>query len=149
MRNAGHTINDVPSRYGGNQNIVTYDNQVLPLAYIDGLCCLKIRKPTDQELHSLPLISITSEVPWCPQVGETDPYDGLNEHEDSHCHLMMINKMASHKREPDWEKLQPCFGWKPIDLIKATYKNTTQLAMNHIRLPMREHYKSRFPSLNT
>ena len=62
---------------------------------------------------------------------------------------MMVNKMASHKREPDWEKLQPCFGWKSIDLIKATYKNTTQLATNHIRLPMREHYKSRFPSLNT
>ena len=105
MRNAGHIINDVPSRYGGHQNMVTSDNQVLPLAYLDGLCCLKIRKATEQELHSLPLITITSEVPWCPQVGETDPYDGLNEHEDSHCHLMMVNKMSSHKKEPNWEKL--------------------------------------------
>ena len=149
MCHCGHTVNDVPIRYGGSQTISTYDDQSLLMAYVDGLCCLQIRRPTQEELQSLPLITLTSEVPWCPQVGESDPYNGLVEQEDSHNHLLMVNKMSSNQKEPNWDKIQPCFGWKPIEVIKATYQNTTQLATNNARLPLREHYKSRFPALNT
>jgi hypothetical protein len=35
------------------------------------------------------------------------------------------------KREPDFQKLQPLFGWLSTDLIQKTYKHTTQYA----RLP--------------
>ncbi len=35
-----------------------------------------------------------------------------------------------------------------MDRCKETIKATTQLASNSLRLPLRQHYKSRFPALN-
>ena len=46
------------------------------------------------------------------------------------------------------EYVQWCLGWKPMEVIKKTLEATTQLAQNHVRLPMRMHFKSRFPALN-
>ena len=46
------------------------------------------------------------------------------------------------------DHLQRCLGWKPVDVIESTLKATTQLAENHVRLPMRMHFKSRSPALN-
>ena len=46
------------------------------------------------------------------------------------------------------EQVQRCLGWKPIEVIKKTLEATTQLAQNHVRLPMRMHFKSRFSALN-
>ena len=48
----------------------------------------------------------------------------------------------------DMAHIQRCLGWKPMDVIKKTLENTTQLAENTVRLPMRMHYKSRSPALN-
>ena len=49
-------------------------------------------------------------------------------------------------KEPDYHQLQPHFAWLPIDKIKATWKATTQWYKAEQRLPMRKHYKSRFPA---
>jgi hypothetical protein len=35
-----------------------------------------------------------------------------------------------------------------LDVVKHTVAATTQLAKNVLRLPLRQHFKSRFPSLN-
>lgn len=51
-------------------------------------------------------------------------------------------------KEPDYQQLQPHFAWLPIDKIKATWKATTQWYKAEQRLPMRKHYKSRFPAAN-
>jgi hypothetical protein len=51
-------------------------------------------------------------------------------------------------RTEDIEDLRPCFGWAPVDVIKRTLEATTQMARNVYRLPMRKHFKSRFPALN-
>ena len=48
----------------------------------------------------------------------------------------------------DPKKVQPYLGFRPIDVIKATLKNTTQLARMVIRYPMQRHYKARAPHLN-
>ena len=48
----------------------------------------------------------------------------------------------------DPRKLQPYLGYRPLDIIKATIKNTTQMAKMVIRYPLRRHYKSRVPFLN-
>ena len=48
----------------------------------------------------------------------------------------------------DMEHLSRCLGWKPIDVIKKTLKATTQMADNHVRLPMRMHFKLRYPALH-
>ena len=52
------------------------------------------------------------------------------------------------RMEPDYEKVQACLGFAPIEVIKKTFAKTTQFARNIIRLPFRTHLKSRFPALN-
>ena len=49
---------------------------------------------------------------------------------------------------PDIEALQPCFAWAPVDVIKHTFAVTTRYAKNILHLPLRKHFKSRFPALN-
>jgi hypothetical protein len=49
---------------------------------------------------------------------------------------------------PNFEKLRPVFGWIPPARIKDTIKHTTQYYKAEGRLPMRRHYKSRFPGAN-
>ena len=50
--------------------------------------------------------------------------------------------------KPDYIKLRPNFGFAPIDRIKHTLSNTTQYARMDTRLPLRKHFKSRFPAAN-
>ena len=54
------------------------------------------------------------------------------------------------KQVQDWDLylLQPCLAWLPLDIVKKTLECTTQLAQWHSRLPMRRHWKARFPWLN-
>ena len=60
-----------------------------------------------------------------------------------------VHKMNINPVEPNYDSLQPYFGWMPIDIIKHTFKNTTQYARSiHLYDNMRKHYKSRFPALN-
>ena len=54
----------------------------------------------------------------------------------------------SYKKKPwDYNALRPYFGWKPVEVIKHTMAAATQYAKNVMRLPMRRHFKSRFPAL--
>ena len=52
------------------------------------------------------------------------------------------------KEPPDMEHVQKCLGWKPIPLCEKTLEVTTQYAKNHLHLPLRDHFKARFPALN-
>lgn len=52
------------------------------------------------------------------------------------------------EKPPDYEALRPRFGWAPVDVIAKTFKATTQFARSNHRIPMRHHFKSRFPALN-
>ncbi len=58
---------------------------------------------------------------------------------------------SNHKtrlKEPDYEALRPNFGWAPLDTIKKTFAKTTQFFRNIYHLPLRKHFKSRFPGAN-
>ena len=35
---------------------------------------------------------------------------------------------------PDWEKVQHCLGYLPLEVIKKTYANTTQMAKNYLQI---------------
>ena len=60
-----------------------------------------------------------------------------------------INARKSKKLiERDWTTLRRRLGWLPIEIIKKTFEVTTQLAKVDIRLPLRRHFKSRFPQAN-
>ncbi len=48
----------------------------------------------------------------------------------------------------DPRHLRPYLGWRPIQVVTATLRRTTQLARMIIRHPMRRHLKARFPHMN-
>ena len=147
MRHHGHLVHDVPHRYAGKQCLISADSQyTLPMEYSAGVCALKIRHPTPSELESLPILELTSPELWCPLDGESDPFDGSFDPEDPD--LREMNNKSTKPKDPDWEHIRACLGWKPLDVVKKTYLNTTQYATSHVRMPMRDHFKSRFPALN-
>ena len=66
MRAAGHIVNDVPKRYGGQQCIKLHDGPTIPLFYHQGLCHMKTHFPTDDDLKVLPVFDLTLDTPWNP-----------------------------------------------------------------------------------
>jgi len=66
MRAAGHMVNDVPRRYGGQQCIRLHDGPTIPLYYHQGLCHMKTHYPTDDDLKTLPVFDLTLDTPWNP-----------------------------------------------------------------------------------
>ena len=52
------------------------------------------------------------------------------------------------EEDRDWDHIQKCLGWKPMDVCEKTLKATTQYARNTLCLPLQDHYKARFPALN-
>jgi len=65
-----------------------------------------------------------------------------------------ITKVSSHniqrvkRHDWDYENLRKFFLWRPTQVIQDTLAATTQYARQTLRLPLRRHYKSRFPALN-
>ena len=51
-------------------------------------------------------------------------------------------------KQLDFLRLQPNFGYLPVDRIRHTLSNTTQFARMDTRYPLRKHYKTRFPAAN-
>jgi hypothetical protein len=51
---------------GGKQQIITPDGHYIPLTIIQGLTYLQLQPPTDQELHDLPHVLLTSDHDWDP-----------------------------------------------------------------------------------
>ena len=59
-----------------------------------------------------------------------------------------LNKLATLPKQINWDKLVPCFAWKPQQVIEKTLENTTQYyRTTSDRLPMRQYFKSRTPAL--
>jgi hypothetical protein len=52
-------------------------------------------------------------------------------------------------KELDAQKLCAFLGFRPIDIVRKTLANTTQMARLIIRYPFRKHVKACFPFLNT
>jgi hypothetical protein len=52
-------------------------------------------------------------------------------------------------KDLDAQKLRPFLAFRPIDIVRKTLANTTQMARLIIRYPFRKHVKARFPFLNT
>ena len=59
----------------------------------------------------------------------------------------VANEHETKRMEPDYEKVQACLGFAPIEVIKKTFAKM-EYARNIIHLPFRTHLKSRFPALN-
>jgi hypothetical protein len=87
-----------------------------------------------------------------PRVNATGEYTGnLQDDIDlilADCHQTRTVSNTVTVAKPDLELLRPFFGWVPVDRIKKTIDSTTQFARASVRLPMRKHFKSRFPAYN-
>jgi hypothetical protein len=58
------------------------------------------------------------------------------------------NKHVVGTKQHDFERLAPNFAFVPAERIKQTIDHTTQFARLDTRLPLRKHFKSRFPAAN-
>ena len=61
LEHMGLVVHDTPAAHGGYQMVITREGYIIPLQVKDGLCYMKMRPPTDEELSSLPHVIMTSE----------------------------------------------------------------------------------------
>ena len=106
---------------------------------------------------------MTSDTPWDPDSYNDDHHssdmpsttlppllaDTIEECIHIYKHDILVSKpkcILPHK--PDLNLLRPLFGWCPTTRIRDTLRCTTQWYKAEGRLPMRRHFKSRFPGAN-
>ena len=74
--------------------------------------------------------------------------------EDLQCFINNITTGAIVRRRdepPDWNRVQACMGYAPLENIKRTWFATTQMAKEMVgsaAMSAKEHLKARFPQLN-
>ena len=80
---------------------------------------------------------------------DPDPFS-INIQEQTPATPAMATGGVDSKRSPwDFEKLRPRFGWVPLSVIKYTLEKSTQYYRElYNRIPMRDHWKTRFPAAN-
>ena len=166
-REYGIVINDTAHRHGGTQNILA-DGYDLPLNLLRGLFTMNIREPTEYERINCTRIILTGDQPW--DVGDYDTPNPSTAYtstslipsippiqkllsipfiqEDDMCQVVRANPSNTTVRDVDMLTYQARMGWMPMEVLTHTLSNTTQLAKNYFRLPLRRHFKSRFPQLN-
>ena len=104
---------------------------------------------------------ITHDVPG-PIMGE-DPTDFLLDYEPPSWFPETSFKVAATRKAytttvKPWHRvdhstvdpstLRKYLGWRPVDIVKATLKHTTQLAKTSITYPLQRHFKARNPFSN-
>ena len=153
VRENGGTVDDVSTRHGGTQKI-TKDGVDLPLALRDGLLFLDTRLPTENERRNCIRITLTSDAVWdvgaFESVARSSTLLGMEEslftYIDTGVKLAAVAK--STVEEADLLDIQAKMGWIPLKVVQKTLDCTTRLAKNQLQLPMKQHFKSRFPQLN-
>ena len=178
LRQFGTLVDDTPRKHGGKQRLQTLDGYIIPLSIRDGLPYMDMSPPTDKELAEYPHVFFTADIPWEPQtVNDEYPVDtielsedvliepeyhpySLNEFGDIEAyhvstHPISVSKVTFNinlkkvkKNLHDPDLLSPNFGFAPVQRIEKTLENTTQFARVDTRVPLRKHYKSRFPAAN-
>ena len=67
LRHMGNHVGDTPKLYGGTQSVRTSCGRIIPLSIRGGLPYMDMRTPTEEELESLPRVTMTSDMPWRPE----------------------------------------------------------------------------------
>ena len=150
MLENGVDVQDKAKRHGGFSYLAC-EGRVLPLIMVDAMMCLQIRKPTEQELENCEVIDITSPEPWHPY-DITDEEDTLsiaqyNDLVEMVEHRQLLNYKRHKEEPPKIEKYAPFFLHPGKEIMRQTLKNTTRYGSINMRIPMRQHYKTRNPIL--
>ena len=91
-----------------------------------------------------------------PEEADDDPWELGASHFDCIQHslaafnseIVVYKPKSRLPYKPDYQLLRPLFGWIPLARIRDTIRCTTQWYQADTRLPMRRHFKSRFPGAN-
>jgi hypothetical protein len=147
MEDSGIMV-DTRSRPLGGLQCFECEGYIIPFAIHEAMLCVKIRKPTEQELNTCVLIDVTSAEPWHPEniddLTEKEYDEIVAEHD-----RRKSNMQKSLKIDPDIEKFRGHFLYPGKEVMEKTLQNTTSTRYGSInlRIPMRQHYKSRNPIL--
>ena len=129
-----HRLN--ASGQNGKQ-IFTIEDREVPLEF-DGLkMFVRIRRPTDDDLSTLPMYELTSPLPFVPDNGE-DHENVVNPRRKK------VQVLPGNLPMSIWQKR---LAYAPEDVIRKTFAATTQYGMSveaENRVSGRRHYKSRF-----
>ena len=152
VREYGGVVDDVSTRHGGKQRIHK-DGTDLPLRLNDGLLFLDTRIPTENERQNCTRITLTSDEVWNVSEFESVSYNSTLQHteESLFTYVGQPRIMAPSKSKVDKAdllELQSKMGWMPLKVVGKTLECTTMLAKNHLTLPIKQHFKSRYPQLN-
>ena len=80
--------------------------------------------------------------------GYNDPFNTSDYFLRSCAQQVHGNRMITKPTIQDARKWQPYLGFRPLEVIRRTFENTTQLARLPDRLPMRRHVQGLYPFLN-
>ena len=75
-----------------------------------------------------------------------DHLETFDDYVDKSICLVHLNNV--NPRQHDFNRLKPHFGFVPAKRIQKTIEHTTQFCRLDARLPLRKHFKSRFPAAN-
>ena len=155
-REHGVFIDDVAKRHAGKQQMIIDDVEI-PMSLKNGLFTIACREPTGIELKTCTRLVLTSDEVWEVQKFGDDCDDVIVPqalYEDDAFVGTYVSRTAiadpsiSVEDQANFLEIQAKLGWMPIEVVEKTVQCTTQLAKNYFRLPLRQHYKSRFPQLN-
>jgi len=160
-RQHGMVVNDVARQHGGFQNILAKDLEV-PLSVMNGLLLFDIRTPTEYERLNCTRVVMTGDSLWniedfvddgCQYSNSMTTCDVFGHiFTDSPSHLLNmhtnVNLSQSRVNSIDIKNIQSKLGWILCKIVEKTLVVTTRLAKNHLLLPLRHHFKSRYPQLN-
>ena len=164
-------IDDTPRSLQDNQGVLTPCGRIIPISIRQGLPYMDMVRPTDHQIDMLPHVMFTSDVPWDPSSldDEYEPEDDIPSDDLSlpDYHTYDINDYGElvpdarlghqtqltmprsvQPKQHDFNRLKPNFAFVPVERIKHTLEHTTQYARADARLPLRKHFKTRFPAAN-
>ena len=152
VRENGGIVDDVSARHGGKQRIMK-DGIDLPLDLQDGLLFLNTRLPTENERQNCTRIILTSDAVWNVSEFRSSACNStlLRTEESLFAYVDLPRVLAPSKttvEKDDLLELQSKMGWIPLKVLEKTLTCTTRLAKNSLNLPMKQHFKSRYPQLN-
>ena len=88
LKHFGCVVDDRSRRCGGEQRIIHPDGYVIPLSIRNGLPYMSMKKPTEDEIDTLPHVMFTSDLPWDPSILDNEfeecEYDACVPPEDSY-----------------------------------------------------------------
>ena len=145
LRAYGLEVDDVPkfiTRGKSIHGIRVDENLILPYELQGRTSFLRMRVPTEEELHECEILQLTSREPWDPEGAEWEDKEKKYEHYQSANVITSWLNKSSKDLPITPDELTTRLGYPTREVTEKTIKATTQLGTMYGHLPMKRHYKS-------